>query len=366
MIPFLDLHRINARFETEFQERFAMFLNSGRYILGEDVDSFEKQFAMYCGTTHCIGVGNGLDALILIFKGYLQLGKLNQGDEVLVPANTYIATILSIIQTGLKPVFVEPDADTFNISATHIENAITTKTKAIVMVHLYGQLAEIDAIGNIAKTNNLLLIEDAAQAHGAKHNDGKKAGNLSDASAFSFYPSKNLGALGDAGAVTTNDLELAQAIRTLRNYGELVKYKNEYIGSNSRLDTIQACFLEIKLKHLDSDNELRRDVAKRYIDGIKNDKIKLPAYNNSNNHVFYAFVIQVKNREACAQYLKDNGIETLIHYPIAPHKQKALKLYNNLVLPITEQLHNEVLSLPISPVMSNEDVEQVIHIINRY
>src|SRR5690606_4064633 len=286
MIKFLDLHQINARFETQFQKVFKRFLDSGHYILGDEVQQFETNFAAYCGTKHCIGTANGLDALILIFKAYIQLGKLQLGDEVLVPANTYIASILSIIHAGLKPVFVEPNPETFNISPSEIEKQITNKTKAILAVNLYGQLADMKNINAIAKKNNLLVIEDAAQAHGAVLSSKLKAGNLGHAAAFSFYPSKNLGALGDAGAVTTNDDELAECIRLMRNYGSKIKYEFEISGFNNRLDELQAAILNVKLPYLDSDNKHRQEIAKRYINEISNPKISLPFYNNDTSHVF--------------------------------------------------------------------------------
>lgn len=367
MIPFLDLHKVNARFEDEYNSKFKSFLNSGYYILGNEVASFETNFASYCGTKHCVGVANGLDALTLIFKAYIELGKLQPDDEILVPANTYIASILSVINAGLQPVFVEPDEATFNISPSEIEKHITPKVKGILVVHLYGQLADMKHINFIARDHSLLVIEDAAQAHGAMSaHESKKAGNLSDAAGFSFYPSKNLGALGDAGAVTTNDAELAEKIRLLRNYGSSKKYVNDILGINSRLDELQAAFLNIKLKYLDADNKRRRTIAKLFLTCIKNDKIKLPAYDNSENHVFHVFVIRVENRLDFTDYLDSNQIGYLIHYPIAPHKQEALSTYKTLYLPVTESIHDTVVSIPISPVMTNEDVQTIINALNQY
>ena len=366
MIKFLDLHKINARFDVEFKTEFNTFLNSGRYILGVGLKRFESNFANYCGTNHCIGTANGLDALTLILKGLIELGKLKENDEVLVSANTFIASILSILQANLKPVFVEPDEVTFNISIAEIKKRITSKTKAIVAVHLYGQLANMETITELAKKNDLLVIEDAAQAHGAIDASGNKAGSLSYAAAFSFYPAKNLGALGDGGAITTNDKALNDIISQLRNYGSSSKYVNDYVGVNSRLDEIQAIFLDVKLKHLDADNIKRQDIAKRYLLEINNDKVQLPFYDELQNHVFYAFVVRVKNRTQFIDYLNKSGVESLIHYPIAPHKQKALKEYSKLNLPITETLHDEVVSLPISPVMSENEVNQVIKIVNSF
>lgn len=366
MIKFLDLHKINSRFKNEFETQFKTFLDSGFYILGRQVSTFENSFANYCGTKYCIGTGNGLDALTLIFKSYIQLGKLKEHDEVIVPANTYIATILSVINAGLKPVFVEPDSETFNINPSEIEKYITSKTKAILVVHLYGLLAKMKRIQTIANENNLLVIEDAAQAHGAETIDGIKAGNLSDAAAFSFYPSKNLGALGDGGAVTTNDSDLAECITMMRNYGSSKKYVNEIIGFNSRLDEIQAVFLNIKLKYLDADNEKRSVIAKRYYNEIYNEKIKLPKYNQSKDHVFYVFTVCVESRKDFKAYLNKNAIGSLIHYPVAPHHQKALSMYKHLQLPITESIHKTIISIPISPVMTNDEVSKTINVINAY
>jgi dTDP-4-amino-4,6-dideoxygalactose transaminase len=353
---------------------FKRFLDSGHYILGNEVQDFEANFAAYCGTKHCIGTANGLDALILIFKAYIHLGKLQQGDEIIVPANTYIASILSVIHSGLKPVFVEPNQATFNISPSEIEKQITNKTKAILVVHLFGQLANMEAINAIAKKNNLLVIEDAAQAHGAvlssefrvQSTELLKAGNLGKASAFSFYPSKNLGALGDAGAVTTNDSELAECIRLLRNYGSSKKYENTLLGYNSRLDELQAAILNIKLQYLDSDNERRTSIAKRYLSEIKNKNVQLPFYDGSENHVFHVFVVIVDDRTRFLSHLETHHVGYLIHYPIAPHKQEALSDYQHLSLPITEHIHESCVSIPISPVMTDEDVETVISVINLY
>ena len=365
MIPFLDLHKINQRFEKAFHEKLQSVVDSGWYILGDQVKLFEENFAKYCGTNHCIGVGNGLDALVLIFKAYITLGKLKKGDEIIVPANTYIASVLAILEAGLVPVFVEPNIETYNLDALLIKDKITSKTKAILVVHLYGQLADMETIKKIAKQNNLLVIEDAAQAHGAISEFGK-AGNLSSAAAFSFYPGKNLGALGDGGAVVTSDDGLAKTIKSIRNYGSEVKYYNDLLGVNSRLDELQAAFLNIKLEHLDADNDKRSAIAKRYLSEIKNDKIQLPFWDESRNHVFHLFVVRTQNRQALQDYLIKNNIQTIIHYPIPPHKQKALHNYNHLEFKITEKIHNEVLSLPISPVMSDGDVDFVIKILNLY
>ena len=366
MINFLNLHKINARFEKEFKNKFNDFLDSGHYILGEEVQKFETDFAQYCGTKHGIGTANGLDALILIFRAYTELGKLKPKHEVIVPANTYIATILSILHSGLTPILVEPDEKTFNISPDEIVKHISLKTKAILAVHLYGQLADMVAINNIAKSHNLLVIEDAAQAHGASNFVGSKAGNLSDAAGFSFYPSKNLGCLGDGGAVTTNDKDLADCIKLMRNYGSAVKYENEIVGVNSRLDELQAAFLNIKLKTLDDDNQKRQQIAKQYFSKIKNKRLELPFYDGSRNHVFHLFVIRVSDRDDFTNHLNENKIGWLIHYPIPPHKQKAFTDFNGLNFPITEKIHKSVVSIPINPVLEEHEVLRVIEVLNNY
>jgi dTDP-4-amino-4,6-dideoxygalactose transaminase len=366
MIKFLDLHQINLPYEAAFQHKMKSILDKSWFILGDEVRQFEKNFADYCGTKHCIGVANGLDALTLIFKAYIQLGKLQKGDEIIVPANTYIASILAILQADLVPVLVEPKLETFNIDANLIPTKITSKTKAILAVHLYGQLCDMHGILAIAKENNLLVIEDAAQSHGAENTENIKAGNLGDAAGFSFYPGKNLGALGDAGAVTTNDGDLAKMIFILRNYGSETKYYNEFLGVNSRLDELQAGFLNVKLPNLDSENAQRKIIANHYFENISNPKISLPEYDGGNHHVFHLFVIRTENKKDLQQYLKENGIETLIHYPIPPHRQKALSEWNHLSFPITEKIHREVLSLPISPVITAEETAVVVDILNSY
>ena len=366
MIKFLDLKKINEPYEIAFQEKLKSVLDNGWYILGNEVKEFETNFANYCGTKHCIGVGNGLDALVLIFKGYIQLGKLQKGDEVIVPANTYIASILAILQADLIPVLVEPKLETYNINPDLIQEKISSKTKAILAVHLYGQLAEMDTINIIARKFNLIVVEDAAQAHGAVKNLKLETDNLQSASAYSFYPGKNLGALGDAGAVTTNNAKLANVIRSLRNYGSENKYYNDYIGVNSRLDELQAAFLNVKLPYLDAENEKRRIIAKRYLSEIKNDKIILPFYDNLSYHVFHLFVIRTEKRTELQTFLLDNGIQAMIHYPLPPHKQKALVSFNNLSFPLTEKIHDEVLSLPISPVLTMVEVDYIIKIVNQW
>lgn len=366
MIKFYDLHKINQRYETAFQEKMEQFLQRGWYILGEEVKLFEENFASFCQSKYCIGVGNGLDALVLIFKAYIELGKLQRGDEVIVPANTYIASVLAILQADLVPVLVEPKLETYNLNPDLIAEKITSKTKAILVVHLYGQLAEMDKIEAIAKQHNLLIVEDAAQSHGTELGVNSLEFGVRNAKAFSFYPSKNLGCLGDGGAVITNDDELNKIIRAMRNYGSEKKYVNDFIGINSRLDELQATFLKVKLPDLDADNQKRREIANRYLSEIKNDKIVLPFYDGSANHVFHLFVVRTENRNELQEYLKENGIETMIHYPIPPHQQKALVAFNALSFPITEKIHREVLSLPMSPVLTEEEVRYVIETLNRF
>ena len=370
LIPFLDLQAINNQYSEEILNEVIKVINSGWYILGEQVELFEQEFADYCGTKHCIGVANGLDALIIILEAYKELGLFSVGDEVIVPANTYIASILAISKAALTPVLVEPDINTYNLNPDLIEAKITKKTKAIMAVHLYGQVCDMDKINKIAKKHKLKAIEDSAQAHGAIY-DGKRTGNLGDASGFSFYPGKNLGALGDGGAITTNDDELAEAIKAYRNYGSQQKYVNKYKGLNSRLDEIQATILRVKLKHLDADNQKRREIAQYYCDNITNLKIVLPITSHSSpitkkDHVWHLFVIRCKERDELQTYLSNNGVQTIIHYPIPPHKQVAYKELNNLLLPITEQIHSEVLSLPMCPVFSNAEVEKIVRIINEW
>jgi len=365
MISFLDLKKINEPYETAFQEKLKSVLENGWYILGKEVETFEKAFAEYCQSKYCVGVGNGFDALVLIFKGFIELGKLKKGDEVIVPANTYIASVLAILQADLVPVLVEPRLETYNINPDLIQKKITPKTKAILAVHLYGQLAEMEQINEIATQNDLIIVEDAAQSHGAE-NLKSKINNLKSAIAYSFYPGKNLGCLGDGGAITTNDSELAKVLSSLRNYGSEKKYYNDHVGLNSRLDELQAGFLNLKLPNLNSDNEKRRIIAKRYLSEIKNDKIVLPFWDFSNNHVFHLFVIRTENRAHLQEYLAQHNIQTVIHYPIPPHKQKAFSEWNTLSFPITEKIHNEVLSLPMSPVLTNAEVDFIVEILNRY
>ena len=361
MIKFLDLHKINQRFKSEIDLAIREALESGWYLLGEQNKKFESNFAAYCGARYCIGCANGLDALRLIIKAY----GFGKGDEIIAPANTYIASILAITDNGCSPVLVEPDLDTYNINPDLIEAKITDKTKAILVVHLYGQAVKMDKIWALAKKYNLKIIEDSAQAHGAYYND-KRVGSLGDASGFSFYPGKNLGALGDGGAVTTNDEELAQKIRALANYGSHKKYENIYQGLNSRLDEIQAAVLDVKLKYLDSDNAKRKEIAQYYLQNIKNPLISLPQTYSENSHVWHLFVVRVKDRARFQNYLNDNGIQTIIHYPIPPHKQECYKELNHLSFKITEQIHSEIISIPISPVMSDSQIQKVVEVVNEF
>jgi len=369
VIPFLDLKNINQQYREELIAACTRVIDSGWYIGGKELEQFEQNFANYCGVKFAIGVANGLDALILTLRAWKELGQLQEGDEVIVPSNTYIASILAITANNLMPVLVEPDLATYNIDPLKIEEAITAKTKVILPVHLYGQLAAMSDIMEIAKKHNLLVLEDSAQSHGAQL-DCKKAGNWGDASGFSFYPGKNLGALGDAGAITTNDAELAQTLRALRNYGSHEKYKNLFVGVNSRLDEIQAAMLNVKLKYLDSEVKHRRTIAKMYLEGIKNPELSLPLTDTDasqyDQHVWHLFVVRSENREALQQYLAENGVQTLIHYPIPPHKQQAYKEWNNFSYPISEKIHNEVMSLPIGPTLSVEDAEKVIQLCNSF
>lgn len=369
MIPFLDLKNINQQYRNELIDACSRVIDSGWYIGGKELESFEKNFAEYCNTQFAIGVANGLDALILTLRAWKELGKLKDGDEVIVPSNTYIASILAITANNLTPVLVEPNISTYNIDPIKIKEAITAKTKVILPVHLYGQLAEMPEIMQIAKQHNLLILEDSAQSHGAQI-QGKKAGNWGDASGFSFYPGKNLGALGDAGAVTTNDGELATMLKALRNYGSHEKYKNLVPGVNSRLDEIQAAMLDVKLKYLEEETRHRRRIASLYLNGIKNPLIQLPLSEanaeNNEQHVWHLFVIRTEQREALQQYLLNHGIQTLIHYPIPPHKQQAYKEWNSLSYPISEQIHREVLSLPMGPTLSIVDAERVVTLCNQF
>ena len=367
MIKFLDLYKVNQQYELEIKQAIDQMLDRGWYILGEADICFEQNYAAYCGTKHCIGMANGLDALTLIFRAYKELGIMKDGDEILVQANTYIASILSISENGLVPVLVEPNPYTYNIDPDQLEKHITPRTKGILPVHLYGQLCDMVKIIHIAEKHHLRIIEDGAQSQGAVNSsDGRKSGNMSDAAGHSFYPGKNLGALGDAGAVTTNNDELAATIRALGNYGSYKKYVNDYKGVNSRLDEIQAAILDVKLKYLDRDNSRRREIAKIYLREITNPSFVLPYYSGNEDHVFHLFVILCKERDQLQQYLNDHDIQTVIHYPIPPHRQKAYKEWNDLSLPITEKIHDRILSLPLSPVMEMTDVEKVVNVLNEF
>lgn len=365
MIPFLNLKKVNDEFSNEIQVAINKVISSGWYLQGEANSTFEKNYSKYTGTKHTIGVANGLDALRLILRAYIELGIMNEGDEVIVPINTYIASILAITDNNLIPVFVEPNPITLQIDDNRIEEVISDKTKAIMIVHLYGRCSYTDKIGNLCKKHNLKLIEDNAQAHGCLFGN-IKTGAIGDASGHSFYPGKNLGALGDAGAVTTNDDQLMKTIRALANYGSSEKYVSKYKGLNSRLDEIQAAVLDIKLKYLDRDVEARKHVARRYMNEIKNSLVVIPTLSDWNSHVFHLFPIFSKNRNELQQYLIANEVQTLIHYPIPPHKQLCYKEYNEMSFPITEQIHNEELSLPISPVMTEEEITTIITAINNW
>ena len=365
MISFLDLKQINAQYRDELIEACTKVIDGGWYIQGNECEKFEKEFAKYCGTKYAIGVANGLDALTLILRAYKVLGVMKESDEVIVPSNTYIASILAISENNLTPVLVEPDIKTYLIDPSKIEKEITSKTKAILPVHLYGQTCQMDEINKIAKKYNLKVIEDSAQSHGAYFKE-KRSGNLGDVSGFSFYPGKNLGALGDGGAVTTNNEELVDVIRALGNYGSLKKYKNLYKGINSRLDEMQAAILRVKLKYLDREINNRRIVAKHYIENIKNEKIILPNLLKESNHVWHLFEIRTKKREDLQKYLQKNGVQTSMHYPLAPHKQEAYAEWNNNSYPIAEKIHNEVLSLPISGVQSLKDTKKIVEILSKW
>ena len=365
MIPYLDLQKINAPYAEEIKRATEKILSSGIYLFGEETKKFENNYSEYIGTKHAIVCGNGLDALTLILIGYQEIGLLRPGDEVIVPANTYIASILAINRAGLTPVLVEPDPHTLQIDPENIEKAISRKTRAIMIVHLYGQCSYSSKIGEICNQYNLLLIEDNAQAHGAEFKN-HKTGSLGNAAGHSFYPGKNLGALGDAGAVTTDNDDLADAIRSLRNYGSQSKYIFKYQGFNSRMDEIQAAVLNIKLPHLDKETDRRKEIGTRYLKEINNPLITLPGVSTGKDNVFHIFPIFSDNRNGLKSYLKERGIETLIHYPIPPHKQECLAQWHNLSLPVTERIHATELSLPISSALTNRDVSFIIDSINNF
>lgn len=364
-VPFLSLKDITNKYSSEIHAAVKRVVDSGYYLQGNENKVFEEHYAQYIGCNHAVGVANGLDALFLILHAYMEMGVMNPGDEIIVPANTYIASILAITDNMLTPVLLEPSLETYQIDDTLIEQAITSKTKAIMIVHLYGQCAYTQKIGDLCKKYNLKLIEDNAQAHGCMFY-GVKTGALGDAAGHSFYPGKNLGAFGDAGAVTTNDDELASVVRSLANYGSAKKYVFRYKGWNSRLDEIQAAVLDVKLSHLDQDIELRKQVAKRYIAGIHNPKIILPKIFDWQQHVFHLFPIRCVERDSLQNYLTEKNIGTLIHYPIPPHKQECYAEWNNMVLPITEKIHNEELSIPMSPTMTVAQIDYVVQALNAY
>ena len=366
MIKFLDLQKINLAHQQEIEERLLKAFRSGWYLLGNEVKNFENNLSQYISAPHAIGVANGLDALRLILRAYIELGIMKEGDEVIVPANTYIASILAITDNRLKPVLVEPDINTYNLDISKIEAAITRKTRSIMVVHLYGRVCWSDELETLASRHNLRIIEDNAQAIGAVWKD-RKTGNLGDAAGFSFYPGKNLGALGDAGAVTTHDEDLAKTIRALANYGSNQKYVNIYRGLNSRLDEIQAAVLDVKLKYIDQENARRREIAERYLAGITNPSILLPQNPaEAGEHVWHLFVIRTTERQKLQNYLTENEVQTLIHYPIPPHRQKAYQEMSRLRFQITEKIHEEVLSLPISPVIEEDDIKTVIKSLNSF
>jgi dTDP-4-amino-4,6-dideoxygalactose transaminase len=366
-VKFLDLKGINLQYESELLEAFNRVLHSGWYIKGKELELFEKEFAQYCGVKHCIGVANGLDALILIIEAYKILGLFKDGDEIIVPSNTYIASILAISRNNLIPVLAEPDLHTFNIDPGLVKALITPKTKGILAVHLYGQTADIDPLRELCAEYNLKLIEDAAQSQGAKYK-GVRAGNLGDAAGFSFYPGKNLGALGDAGAITTNDDQLADVIVALHNYGSKIKYENLYAGVNSRLDELQAAFLRVKLVHLDDENSRRGLVANRYLSELDNPLIRLPQVADYGDHIWHIFAVRLQNglRDHFRDYLASYEIQTVVHYPIPPHKQRAYQSFNEISFPLAEAIHSDVISLPMSPVMTHQEIDRVIEVCNAY
>ncbi|MEE4162947.1 MAG: DegT/DnrJ/EryC1/StrS family aminotransferase [Woeseiaceae bacterium] len=370
MVSFLDLKTLNASYRDELLAAATRVIDSGWYILGAEVDAFEAEFANYCGVEHCVGVGNGLDALALVLKAWKEMGRLENGDEVILPSHTYIATCLAVTDCGLTPVLVEPDPRTYNICPRNVEAAITPKTRAIIPVHLYGQLAPMSEIMALAGKHDLLVLEDAAQAHGASL-DGRRAGSFGDAAGFSFYPGKNLGALGDAGAVTTNDGDLARLVRAIGNYGSERKYENAHPGVNSRLDEIQAAMLRVKLGHVDDEAARRRAIACAYASRIEHPDISLPIATDTEqaapaSHVFHLFVVRTPRREALQAHLAERGVQTLIHYPIPMHKQRAYAAWNSTTFALAEALAAEVLSLPISPVMSDDEVDEVIEACNAF
>jgi dTDP-4-amino-4,6-dideoxygalactose transaminase len=365
MIKFLDIEKITRKYAEEIHQATSRVVDSGWYLLGNETKQFEKNYAEYIGSSYCIAVANGLDALRIIFRSYIEMGIMKKGDEIIVPANTYIASILAISENELMPVLVEPNINTYQIDESKIEEFITPNTKGILIVHLYGQCAYTDKIADLCDKYNLKLIEDNAQASGCRFK-GKVTGSLGNAAGHSFYPGKNLGAFGDGGAITTNDITLSETARTIANYGSKIKYIFEYKGLNSRLDEIQAAILDVKLKHLDDDNERRKEVAHFYLNNITNPEIVLPKVEDWDSHVFHLFVIRSSKRDLLLEYLTNNDIQVLIHYPIPPHKQKAYHEWNRLNFPITEKIHNEVLSLPISQVITDNEMKTVVEIVNSF
>lgn len=365
MIPFLDLKSLNAPHKNELMDAISRVIDSGWYILGDNVESFERAFSDYCGVGNTIGTGNGLDALTLIIRAYKELGIFHEGDEILVPANTYIASILAITENRLTAVLVEPDLATYNVDCDLLKESITDRTKGILTVHLYGLVSYGDKMRSIADQYGLKIIEDSAQAAGAEY-EGRKVGSLGDAGGISFFPSKNLGALGDAGAITTDDADLATTVRALRNYGSHTKYHNQYAGVNSRLDELQAAILKVKLHYLDGENDRRREIAARYLNEISNDKLILPTNGAARSHVWHLFVVRVEDRNTFAAYLRDRGIGSMVHYPVPPHKQPAYANWNDRHYPITEEIHRTVISLPLNPSLTDDDVQTVIDVCNAY
>ena len=366
MIKFLDLQKVTQKYATEIHEAVRRVVDSGYYLQGSENERFESNYASFIGSRYCVGCGNGLDALIWIYRAYIELGVMQPGDEVIVPANTYIASILALTENGLVPVLAEPKYETLELDDSNLESLITPKTRSILLVHLYGRCAYTEEIGRLCQKYNLKMVEDNAQAHGCRYTDGRRTGSLGDAAGHSFYPGKNLGALGDAGAVTCNDKELADTVRALANYGSQRKYVFKYTGRNSRLDEIQAAVLDVKLRHLEEDNEVRKSIAKVYYEGINNPLITLPIRLGHDHNVYHLFPVLCEHRDKLQEYLKQNGVQTLIHYPIPPHKQECYKQWNQLSLPVTEKIHQQELSLPVSPVMTLDEAKEVVRIINAF
>lgn len=366
MIKFLDLQRITQKYGEEIHEAITRVVDSGYYLQGAENKRFETDYAAYIGSRYCVGCGNGLDALIWIYRAYIEMGVMQPGDEVIVPANTFIASILALTENGLVPILAEPRYDTLELDDSKLEALITPKTRSILLVHLYGRCAYTEEIGRLCQKHNLKLVEDNAQAHGCRYTDGRRTGSLGDAAGHSFYPGKNLGALGDAGAVTCNDKELADTIRALANYGSQQKYIFKYTGRNSRMDETQAAVLDVKLHHLDEDNDARRAIARIYYEGISNPLVTLPDYLKDEQNVYHIFPVFCEHRDELQEYLKEQGIQTLIHYPIPPHKQECYSQWNSLSLPVTEKIHRQELSLPISPVMTPNEAREVVKALNTF